>query len=446
MTSLSTGVVLAPQDFIVSATQVSTFELCPRKWAFRYIDGVESPPNKYAELGIDTHGHLERWLRSGVVPVAHSDKSVQLAQALIPFLPPPQIVDPNNVELSQYYTLCGVTFNLAVDLFMPKWGERPRVFDHKTCGDLKWALTPDRLPGDVQGSLYGGWALHKTATSAVDLQWNYVCTRGAIKTLPVVATVTGRQIQERLGKSLESARKMRVIAESGAKAMQVEYDARGCSAFGGCPHQERCNLTAQEKMQSIAAQAVAANRGEKNMGDTESFLASLAATKANGQQQAPLVPAQAPAQQQQPMNFGQQQPQYAPAPQQVQQQPMQLAPAPQYQQQPVQQQAPMQLAPMQQPVQGGQPVQQQPMQLAPVQHPAQAPIVQQTQAWAPPQPEVQAAQPKKQRASKSAEDPWVAFASSALPVLIQANQTPDNAAIIAGQYADSLVREHDKRK
>lgn len=438
MTSLSTGVVLAPQDFVVSATQVSTYELCPRKWAFRYIDGVESPPNKYAELGIDTHGHLEQWLRAAVVPVG-SDKSAQLAQALIPFLPPPQIVDPLNVELSQYYTLCGVTFNLAVDLFMPKWGERPRVFDHKTCGDLKWALTADRLPGDVQGSLYAGWALHKMAAPEVDLQWNYVCTKGAIKTLPVVATVTGRQIQERLGKSLESAREMRVIAESGARAMQVQYDARGCSAFGGCPHQERCNLSAQEKMQSIAAQAVAANRGEKNMGDTEAFLASLAATKANGQQQAP-------APQQQPMNFGQQQPmqqvqqpmQLAPAQQPVQQQPMNFGQQPQQVQQPVQQYMPQQV--VQQPMQyAPQPVQQAPMQIAP----APAPIAAPAQAFVPPQAE---AQPKKQRATKSAEDPWTAFASAALPVLIQANQTPDNAAIIAGQYADSLVREHDKRK
>lgn len=432
MTSLSTGIVLAPPDFVVSATQVSTFELCPRKWALRYIDGIESPPNKYAELGIDTHGHLEQWLRAAVVPVG-SDKSVQLAQALIPYLPPPQIVDPHNVELSQYYKLCGVTFNLAVDLFMPKWGERPRVFDHKTCGDLKWALTPDRLPGDVQGSLYGGWALHKMAAPEVDLQWNYVCTKGSIKTLPVVATVTGRMVQERLGKSLESARKMRVIAESGARGMQVEYDARGCSAFGGCPHQERCNLSPQEKFQSIAAQAVAANRGEMKMGDTEAFLASLAATKTNGQQPQQQTP------QQQPMQFAQQ-------PQQVQQQP-------QYQQQPMQLGA-------QQVIQGGQPIQQQPMQLVPQQAvpqqqpmqlvpqavqmpvPAPAPIMAPPQTFVAPQPEPQS----KKRATKSAEDPWVSFASAALPVLIQGNQTPDNAAIIASQYADALVREHDKRK
>jgi hypothetical protein len=229
MTSLAAGII-PTTDFVASATQVSTFEDCPRKWAFRYIDGVESPPNKYAELGVDTHGVLEDWLRLAKVP-AGADKSVELAQALTPLLPPPQAIDPRNVEIDQYYTLCGVTFNLKVDLFMPAMtgyacsvcgfvqftvpagttcanghggapsvlATRPRVFDHKTCGDFKWSRRPHELPQDIQGSLYGGWALHKTLASEVDLQWNYVRTKGAVRTLPVVTTVRGRDVQERLG-------------------------------------------------------------------------------------------------------------------------------------------------------------------------------------------------------------------------------------------------------
>lgn len=499
-----TGIELAPPDFVVSATQISTFELCPRKWAFRWLDGVESPPNKYAELGVETHGHLEDWLREGKVPVSdqqsEADKSVALAHALIPYLPPPQVIDPRNVELDQYYDLCGVKFILKVDLFMPQLqaqacsacGQaqfvspagltcmnghggapsvtdvRPRVFDHKTCGDFKWALPARRLREDVQGSLYGCWALHKTAAPVVDLQWNYARTKGAVQVLPVVATVTGRDVQDRVGKSLESARKMRVIAESGALAMQVEYDARGCAAFGGCPHQERCNLSPQEKMRSFVAQATAATAttlGETNMGSTEEFLASLAAGRPNGAQQAPAA-AQAPMQigpqqvpvQQAPMQIGvpaQQAPvQQAPM-QPAQQQPMQLG----YLQQPAPQQAPMQLSyPQQAPVQQAPapqyvnpPAAPQPAQVPLLgQVAAQAPVLQPAAAWQPP---VQGAQatPEEKRgrgrpAKASADDPWVSFASAALPICIQHNMSPENAADVCARYADALTAEHAKRK
>lgn len=439
---MTTAVGIIPTtDFVVSATQVSAFELCPRKWAFRYIDGVESPPNKYADLGIDTHGHLEDWLREGKVPEGQ-DKSVQLAQALIPLLPPPQSVDPQNVELDQYYSLCGVTFNLKVDLFMPKWGQNPRVFDHKTCGDFRWALTPERLPGDIQGSLYGGWALHKMVTESVDLQWNYVVTKGAIKTLPVVATVRGRDIQERLGRSLESARKMRVIAESGARAMQVQYDPRGCSAFGGCPHQATCNLGAQERMTSIVAQAAAAATKGSNMSSTEDFLASLAQGKANGQQPMQTAAAQSV---QAPLDFTTQPQAYVQAPM-IQSAPLQPAQA--LMPQPTQTvQAPLiQPQPAQAPLvpQAAQTVQV-PMMLQPAQAPLVPQPAQTVLQQAAPQTEAKAG-PGRPAKVKAGDDPWVYFASAALGSFVTMQVRPEQAAPLAAQYADHLVQEYQRRK
>ncbi len=434
-------------DFVVSATQVSAFELCPRKWAWRYIDGVESPPNKYAELGLDTHGHLEDWLRSGKVPVGTS-KSVQLAQALIPHLPPPQSVDPSNVELDQYYSLCGVTFNLKVDLFMPKWGDWPRVIDHKTCGDFKWALTADRLPQDVQGSLYAGWALHKTYAERVDLQWNYVCTKGAIKTQPVLATVSGRDIQERLGKTLESARQMRVIAESGVRALQVDNSTRtpgACSAFGGCPHLERCGITPQERLSAVIAQGNAAReKAGETMGSTEDFLASIArggggpqngASAQPTQQQPPMQYAPAPAQQQPPMQYA------APAP----------APAPAQQQPPMQYAAPApaQQAPMQYPAPQPPPsTQQAPLPfLNPPQPTAQAPMPLPTQAAPAAAPAAAAPAPVGRPPKvKATDDPWVWYSKVALEQLVVMRAPPEQAAAAAAQYADYMVAELARRK
>ena len=47
----------------LSASQIETFSNCPRKWAWRYLEGVEDEPNKSAELGRAIHAELEKYLR-----------------------------------------------------------------------------------------------------------------------------------------------------------------------------------------------------------------------------------------------------------------------------------------------------------------------------------------------------------------------------------------------
>lgn len=417
-------------DFVVSATQVSTYELCPRKWAWRYVDGVESPPNKYAILGVDTHGHLEKWLRQKIVPTGRS-KGVQLAQALIPHLPAPQYIDPQHVEFEQYYELCGVKFILVADLWMPKWYEGiPWVYDHKTGGNEEFWLTPEQLPQDIQGSLYGGWALHLTQAERVSLQWNYVRTKGSIITKPVQCYVRGKDIQERLGKTLESARQMKVIAESGVGAMEVPYEARGCRAYGGCPHVQRCGITSADMLSAVIRQGKAAKGDETTMG-TEDFLASLAggaqpaAAPSNGGGQPPLFG---------PVNP----PQTAAAPQQA---PLPMAP----QQAPLVPQAAPQQAPPQAAPQAPLAPQAAPQQAPPAQPaPAQAPLV-------PPQAPVTGASAapageKRGRPRKDSPDPWVEFAKVALQQLIAMQAPPVQAANGAAQYADHMLVELQRRR
>lgn len=341
------------EDFFVSATQVSTAELCLRKWAFRYIDKIRAPPNKFAVLGVDTHGHTEKWLKGSVVP--YGDKSAELSQALIPLLPPPQYVDPAHVEMNQLYSFVthDVHFILVVDLWVPyALGGVPRVFDHKTGSNPDYWLTPETLPRDIQGSLYGAWGMHKSGSPVVDLQWNYVKTKGAMTTKAVVARVDGPMISERLEKSVETAKLLRVVAQSGARAMDVRYDAAGCSAYGGCPYQDRCNLSPVDRVRSIMTMDP----------NTQQF-------------------------------FGQppqQQPQYPQQPQQ----PM-FQPQPQYPQQPQQ--------PMINPPPGP--------QALPGQQPMFAPPPQQVVP-----PVIEKVKGPGRPTKTTKDDPWVAFAIAALPL------------------------------
>lgn len=433
--------MIREEEFIVSATQVSTYELCPRKWAFRYINGIKAPPNKFAVLGLDTHGHLESWLRNSIVPQGE-DKSVKLAQALIPLLPPPQAVDPKNVELEQYFNIAGATFNMKVDLFMPKWGDFPYVFDHKTGGNPDyWLKTPDDLVQDIQASLYGGWALMKSLAPEVALQWNYVRTKGAIITRPVATRIQAKHIRERLGKTVDSAHEMEAIAKSGARALDIVYDAKGCDAYGGCPYKEQCNLQPLDRVRSIMSQ----QQGPGLSPNTQQFLSQLS----NGQVNPPA----------QPQQGFQAQPQQAPPPPQqgFQQAPPQQAPlfaaqpqaaSPQpmgsFSQQPVPaappQPAATQAPPPPQPTGGFAPQPQQQGLQAPPPPPAQQPPL--TQA-----PEQGKTNGKPGRPKKaSGNDPWVAFAAAALGPALSSGVGFEQAIQSACGIADQMMEEAKKRK
>ncbi len=283
----------------VSATQISTFELCNRKWAWRWLEGIKAPPNKFAQLGIDTHGKLEKWLKSSTVPAlekSHADgehrkrdeQSVKLAQAMIPYLPTPQVVDPSNVERDELIVVQDVVFIVKIDLFMPEmvsWDGvvRPRTHDHKTTGDFRWLPKANQIHYDPQAALYTAWSIIFTRKTEIDLQWNYVRTKGAIKVEPVCATVNDAMITPRMQANVETGRLIRRHLRETKRALDVVHDASACGEYGGCPYQERCGLNARERIVSIM-------NDFKNQPVTQQFLQGLG----NGQQVNP--PAFAPPQ------------------------------------------------------------------------------------------------------------------------------------------------------
>jgi PD-(D/E)XK nuclease superfamily protein len=244
--------------FQASASSVSTFELCARKWAWVKLDGLEGAQHPSAAFGERVHGHLERWLASKVPPLDTHEERV--AQAIIQHLPVPQLVLPNDVEVGLSMRLGGVYFVGRVDLYLPRHPEtgRPRVYDHKTTSDFGWALAPELMVDDVQATLYAVWGLLRSKADAIDLQWTYGLTKGAPKSLPVVQTVTSAAIKDRVNKTIETARVMRELTRmEGLTAIEVPYNAEACEAYGGCPFKENCNLSAQERIESIMSQGTA---------------------------------------------------------------------------------------------------------------------------------------------------------------------------------------------
>ena len=135
---------MAREIWRVSASQIKTWNDCPRKWGFKYIDGLEDPPSKAAILGSKVHAELERYLEGGDIDEA-SDAG-KIAATALDLLPEPRV--DLSVEEEVVFELDGVTFRGFVDLIDPAG---PTIFDHKTSSDPKrWGLTEETLVDDVQ--------------------------------------------------------------------------------------------------------------------------------------------------------------------------------------------------------------------------------------------------------------------------------------------------------
>lgn len=267
-------------EYLVSATAVGMFEDCPRKWGWRYLEGLKVQ-NPSAKKGDVVHTLLEAWLKKRVMPPL--DEHGKLARALIPLLPPPQAVEFKHVEVEMLMSLGGVKFIGKIDLY-DQLQKPPTIYDHKTTSDLVWALTPERMPSDIQASLYAAWGLTYSKAEEVRLCWNYVRTKGAAKTLPVSRLVRGQDIKERVSKTIETAQEILLVEQSGCGALDVPYDASACEAYGGCPYKTNCNLSAKERMVSIMGQ-----------GTKASFMERLKAKKNGTPVAAPKKSAKAPA-------------------------------------------------------------------------------------------------------------------------------------------------------
>lgn len=266
-------------EYRSSASQISTYELCPRKWAWQKIEGLRPPGNRFAIFGSVTHKHLEDWFNKKIVPPASPEGKV--ARAILVQLPPPQ-TPGLEVEHVIWPVLGGVKFKGLIDLrnlTLPT----PWVSDHKTTSGLQWAKTSEQLVVDVQATLYAYDTMIEADTGICDLQWTYGTTRGKCKVLPVKRTVTREEIAPRIEKTIQSVTTMKQIFEEHPPVLEVPYDAGGCETFGGCPFQENCNLSPQKRIQSIMSQAT-----EKN-----DFMAKLKARQDEQGSAAPHPPAAA---------------------------------------------------------------------------------------------------------------------------------------------------------
>jgi hypothetical protein len=247
----------------VSATQVKTFKLCCRKWAWQYIAGHKSPETAAKALGSKTHEILEAYLKGdatpapdytwqwqGAGPIKYPGKiALQMINAHLP--QPKKGVTEGRIEFSYN----GIHYTVIIDchyLDRTALGTTAVVIDHKTSSDpKKWGMEDKDLEHDPQALLYALCMLETYPDlGLVNCLWNYGSTK-AIASAAYVArcSLTPKIIKQRFAEDVEPFAKAIVeLKKLGTDPLKLPFNADACGVFGGCEHASRCRLTDKERI------------------------------------------------------------------------------------------------------------------------------------------------------------------------------------------------------
>jgi hypothetical protein len=234
---------------VISPSQLGVYDQCRRKWAWENVAGMRSPPTPSQILGTRVHAVFEAWLKHGTPPDRKTLEG-RIALMGLPQLPPPGV---GEVERQFYLTTrSGYHYTGIADWmgWHPELGAM--VIDHKTTSAMRWAKTKEELEFDVQALLYAIFACISMQTDRVTLRWNYVQTNAKAARL-VEATLHLGQIIERFPIVERRAAEMTAHRQAKTHPLRVLPNPLACADFGGCPHQQRCNLSPTEKMEAIMA-------------------------------------------------------------------------------------------------------------------------------------------------------------------------------------------------
>jgi hypothetical protein len=241
---------LPPGEYSYSASQVSTFRDCKRKWAFGYIDRIKAPANKYAAAGDRIHAKIEEYLLTGKVGDHLLDDDMKIILPGVKYLP-----RPGTARVEQGFVLLLPGLGRIVGYIDAEFVEDdgiPTNIDHKTTSDLRWAMKPEQLLEDPQSVIYAVHTLEKHNVDQVRNRWVYYqrnAKRPAAKKVEVIMELA--HVANQWQGVLATLEEMKRLHDSGQKAKSIEYNAAACDKYGGCPYIEICGLSSVERMRSF---------------------------------------------------------------------------------------------------------------------------------------------------------------------------------------------------
>lgn len=252
---------------LVSASQITLYRECKRKWAFRYIAGIETPQHPAAELGTQVDDlQLQPYLRDAkpfdYTLEVRDTKSAEVAVAGLRYLPEPRTL---NLEVQKHFVLPAPSklfgFQGYIDLWLPNGGlpgetnvDTPTVVDFKTTGNWRYRKTVQQLRTDVQAQLYGQWAMVSTGAPVANLDWIYFHTKRPFKSDKTHLRMYREDSDEQFAAINATAEEMFVARKTITDPLALAPNTDACGDYGGCPYQHLCNLSPTQRIDAMAAQ------------------------------------------------------------------------------------------------------------------------------------------------------------------------------------------------
>ena len=234
------GKTALSSKWIFSASEIDTFLTCRKKWAFRYLDGMEEQPSKAADLGKAVHQVLEEYLKTNSI----KDESIEekIAAPGLKFLPPD--LDPSHIEKQIFFGIEGHIFHGYIDFYDHVGSQIWLLGDHKTCSTFATALTPEELKTNVQANIYAQWLFKEKNADTVQLKWIYYRTKSKPDAKVVEAILTKEEAARNFKPILETVDEIKKLVEKKTKSKDLEKNESACFKYGRCPYYVACKYGA----------------------------------------------------------------------------------------------------------------------------------------------------------------------------------------------------------
>ena len=257
--------MIEPAKFtLTSASQISTANLCLRKWWFRYILKLKEPKKKALVLGSALHSVVENYLKGKELYPEGWDKEISKESSLrIAFLIDKAIltsilVDISNAEIEysieekDLIIMDGdhgpISLIGFIDVLHPTG-----IMDHKTAKTSKYIETPESLKKNQQLLIYAkafierNKKLNISIPENIHLRHNYfIFAEYETDPLPVVETTVTPEEVEIAWKNVKiSVEKMikaaRLIKSDDWKQIDgFSIPGEVCNKYGGCCFKDIC--------------------------------------------------------------------------------------------------------------------------------------------------------------------------------------------------------------
>jgi CRISPR/Cas system-associated exonuclease Cas4 (RecB family) len=222
----------------VSASQITTFRDCPRKWYLNKIVGLQSPSTSATELGSQVHATLEAYLRGETGVIGTEDEIGEIARSGAEHLP--EVGDHLEIELSLEEHMPLLDAPVLVKGFVDLIDHsKDEIVDHKTSSNKRYTKSQRELAINVQLMMYAEAYFQRFPNKEkVTLTHIYYGTKSRWSKR-VSVTVTREHVRDQWTQIKETINQMmQASCAPDASEVHAEYDS--CAKYGGCPFRGAC--------------------------------------------------------------------------------------------------------------------------------------------------------------------------------------------------------------